>query len=154
MKNGSIARVAVHAVNEVHRVDQSHAGEDRQRDADPGLYLVHPPQPVQVVDIVARLPDEDPHQHDLHHEAESRRQFLHVVPHADDQHHRHRHQSPGEDRLRAQCHQQQTAREDARVDHQATHHRHRHTLQLTSVGIVHDVMVLGKLQHEGEHQCR
>ena len=144
--------VAVHAVYQVHRIDQPDAGHHGQGDAHHRLYLVDAPEPVQVVDVDVRQRNESTHQPDLYHEAERRGEVTHVVPGADDHHQRHAEETPQEHGVLHEKRQHQAAGKDARVDHGTAKDGDRDALELPRVGVVYDAVRPGEAEHGGEGQ--
>ena len=147
-EHAETAAEAVHPVDEVDGVDDAHDGDHRQRVGDHIRDAVDTEQPVEVLDDES-VADEQDAQEDLHGEADLRRERDGIVDEADVEH-----QDGGQQRRQDVGALREAAGEkhrgqDAEADDDAAHHGDGRLLELARIGIVRDVLLLGKLEDEG-----
>ena len=149
--HNAVARgIAVHAIDEVNRIDDAHTGEHRQWNGHIRRHCVKAPQTMEVADADARGHDKVEHKNDLYDEPYLGGKGYHVVHETNNQDY----DDAGKDGEKvievAEEIEAHHTRKDAEHHRQSAKYGDWHTLELACVGIVHNVLYLGHLEDIGK----
>ena len=141
----------VHPVNQVDRVDDTHAREDGKAYRNPPRQSAYAPQAVEVVYAVSRIVHQRKDGKDLYEYPKTGRQTQYVIHDSDIKHHRHDAQHRIHPRHAEERSSRDRRRDDPERHPNTAQHRNRLLLQLPGLRVVHDVLRYRYTQHVPEY---
>ena len=134
-------RKAIHAVDQIDAVDNSHGSHNRQRYGQILGDPMNSPQPVEVIQTVPADVDQQQHRENLDQETQPRQEIENIIQRTDVEHDHHRHDD--DKQFGAVADQTGTPQSDDRAekDGDTSQYGDRFALQFPRIGIIDDILV-------------